>query len=466
MENEQNKLVLLAEDILISEESKLNPIFLTVDVKLCDSVLNSNREGVTEAFIADVIERQNDHVCLPFYADVKNLLAGNYDQLGHLYNRATKKFGTSMIGSMSEFYAETNEYGVVSLMGKIKIPKRDRDIVDRVVDLYEMGHFAVSVELSYDPRELVVAQGGKFIDVSEHSALTGLCLVWRPACSDATALDMVASVHADDSVIVADSEEQGMRGETRSMDDKKELTAEVEEEAVAVEEQQVEAEPETEAVEESVVAEDATAEAGDGGADAEGDGADTEDGADDAGDDQSDDAEEDGPVEDDRDEKRVSEQANAEVIENSVDIHEGLYECPETGETVHVVETRERFVETIEAQEQTIAELKTRIAELEEIEGKYNSMIAEREAAELAEKKVQAKAFAEKQGLDVTVAEVQDAIENLDYTAIAEMTMAQEQSEEEKADEPAAPAITLASFVDLEVSDDNAYGGLLKPRSK
>lgn len=250
------------------------------------------------------------------------------------------------------------------------------------------------------------------------------------------------------------------------MDDKKELTAEVEEEAVAVEEQQVEAEPETEAVEESVVAEDATAEAGDGGADAEGDGADTEDGADDAGDDQSDDAEEDGPVEDDRDEKRVSEQANAEVIENSVDIHEGLYECPETGETVHVVETRERFVETIEAQEQTIAELKTRIAELEEIEGKYNSMIAEREAAELAEKKAQAKAFAEKQGLDVTVAEVQDAIENLDYTAIAEMTMAQEQSEEEKADEPAAPAITLASFVDLEVSDDNAYGGLLKPRSK
>ena len=466
MENEQNKLVLLAEDILITQESKLNPIFLTVDVKLCDSVLNSNREGVTEAFIADVIERQNAHVCLPFYADVKNLLAGNYDQLGHLYNRATKKFGTSMIGSMSEFYAETNEYGVVSLMGKIKIPKRDRDIVDRVVDLYEMGHFAVSVELSYDPRELVVAQGGKFIDVSEHSALTGLCLVWRPACSDATALDMVASVHADDSVIVADSEEQGMRGETRSMDDNKELTVEVEEEAVVAEEQQVEAEPETEAVEETVVAEGETAEADAGESESDGDGADTEDGADDAGDDQGDDAEEDGPLVDDSDEKRVSEQANAEVLENSIDIHEGLYECPETGETVHVVETRERFVETIEAQEQTIAELKNRIAELEEIEGKYNTMIAEREAAELAEKKAQAKAFAEKQGLDVTVAEVQDAIENLDYTAIAEMTMAQEQSEEERSGEPATPAITLASFVDLEVSDDNAYGGLLKPRSK
>jgi predicted RNA-binding protein with RPS1 domain len=276
---------------------------------------------------------------------------------------------------------------------------------------------------------------------------------------------MVASVHADDSVIVADSEEQGMRGETRSMDDKKELTAEVEEEAVAVEEQQVEAEPETEAVEEAVVAEDATAEAGadDAGAEGEGSGMDEED--EESDDDQGDDSgEEGGPEADDREEKRVSEQANAEMLSHSVDTHESVENWG--GDPVHVVEVTERYVETIEQQERTIAELKTRIAELEEIEGKYNTIIAEREAAEMAEKQAQAKAFAEKQGLDVTVAEVQEAIENLDYTAIAEMTMAQEQNEEEKADEPAAPAITLASFVDLEVSDDNAYGGLLKPRSK
>ena len=155
MENEQKKLVLLAEDVLISEESKLNPIFLTVDVKLCDSVVNANHEGVTEAFIADVVSRANDHLCLPFYADVKNLLAENYEQLGHLYNRVTRKFGTNMIGSISEFYSDTDENGVVSLYGKIKIPKRDRDIIYRLVDLYEMGRFAVSVELSYDPREVI-----------------------------------------------------------------------------------------------------------------------------------------------------------------------------------------------------------------------------------------------------------------------------------------------------------------------
>lgn len=175
MGNKQNKLVFLAGSVSISEQSKLNPIFLTIDVKLCDSLLNQNREGTTAAFIEDVVNRQNDHVCLPFYADVKNLLAGNYDQLGHLYNRVKKTFGTNIIGAISEFYSDTDANGVVSLYGKIKVPKRDRDIVFALVDLYEMGRFAVSVELSYDPREVVVRDGGKFIDASENSSLTGLC---------------------------------------------------------------------------------------------------------------------------------------------------------------------------------------------------------------------------------------------------------------------------------------------------
>lgn len=170
MGNKQNKLVFLAEDVSISEQAKLNPIFLTIDVKLCDSQLNQNREGTTAEFIQDVVARQADHMCLPFYADVESLLAGRYEQLSHLYNRAKKTFGTSMIGSMVEFESTTDENGVVSLYGKIRVPKRDRDIIYRLVDLYEMGRFAVSVELSYDPRELIFKDGGKFIDASENSA--------------------------------------------------------------------------------------------------------------------------------------------------------------------------------------------------------------------------------------------------------------------------------------------------------
>lgn len=443
MENEQKKLVLLAEDVLISEESKQNPIFLTVDVKLCDSVINANREGVTEAFIADVVERENDHVCLPFYADVKNLLAENYEQLGHLYNKVTRKFGTNMIGSISDFYSDTDENGVVSLYGKIKIPKRDRDIIYRLVDLYEMGRFAVSVELSYDPRELIVTQDGKFIDASENSSLTGLCLVWKPACSDAYALDMVAEAADDSEEIVAESEEHtGERGENEPMEKEKNLTAEVEEqeaqatsETVAEEQTEVVTEAEeTVAEEQTVVAEDV----------------DTEENPEE---------EEKEPEEEET--MAETQEANAEVLEHSVDTHESVENW--CGEPVHVIEYHERIIETMEDAGNVIAELEQQIAELNDIKVKYEAMVAEANAKALAEKQEKAKAFAEKQGLDVNETAVAEAIEKLDYTKIAELTMAQAQ-EEEPVKEDKVPAITLASYVELDVSEDK-YGGLLSRRN-
>lgn len=435
MENKQKRLF-LAESVSISEESKLNPIFLTVDVKLCDSVVNKNKEGVTEAFIDDVVTRQIDHVCLPFYADVKNLLAENYEQLGHLYNKVTRKFGTQMIGSMSEFYSDTDEDGVVSLYGKIKVPKRDRDIVYRLVDLYEMGRFAVSVEMTYNPKEVVLKDGGKFIDASDNSSLTGLCLVWKPACEDAYALDMVAEEADDSEEIVAVSEEQPERGETSSMKEEEKITAEeqevtIQEEVVAeAEAEQISAEDVQAAVAESEVAEvsdEGTSESVDNTVVAE------------------------------------QEEANAEVIEHSVDTHESVEECPYTGKPVHVIEYHERIIETLEDADALIAELDKQIVELTEIKGKYDAMIAEAQEKVLAEKRANAKAFAEKQGLNIQDVAVAEAIEKLDYEKIAELSMAEEQEPEEV--KPEKQEITLASFVDMEVSNDK-YGGLLSRKTK
>ena len=132
------------------------------------------------------------------------------------------------------------------------------------------------------------------------------------------------------------------------------------------------------------------------------------------------------------------------------------------GETMHVVETRERLVETIAERDQTIAEQKERIAELEQIEAKYNAIIAEQEAKALAEKQAKAKVFAEKQGLDSADVAVAEAIEKLDYSKIAELAMAE--AEEERHEEPEMK-ITLASFIDLEANTEE-YGGLLKPTKK
>ena len=436
MENEQKKLVLLAEDVLISEESKLNPTFLTVDVKLCDSEVNKNKEGVTDAFIEDVVNRSGDHVCLPFYADVKNLLAENYEALSHLYNKVTKKFGTQMIGSMSEFYSETND-DITSLYAKIKIPKRDRDIVYRLVDLYEMGRFAVSVELSYDPREVVAVDGGKLIDASENNSLNGACLVWRPACSDAYALDMVAESSEE---IVAESEElTSERGETDSMKKEEKLIAKGTEEVIQAEEN---AEAEAEAVAE-VNEVEATAEAQEAVAEETG-------------------SQEETVAEEAHEEEQANTQdATAEVLEHSVDVHESVENWG--GSPVHVIEYRERVIETMEDAEALIAELDQKVTALEEIESKYNALIAEQQEKELAAKRNQIRAFAEKQGLNVQDVAVAEAIENINYEKIAELTMAE--VEDEAKEEP-KQEVSLASFVDMEVGNENTYGGLLNRKNK
>lgn len=338
------------------------------------------------------------------------------------------------------------------MYGEARFPKRELEACQRLAELFQDGKLCMSIELRYNPEHTIKKDGVLFIDAHEDNALTGAAIVSTPAYYDAYALDMVAEV-ADDSEIVAESEEQiSERGET-DLKDKEEMTAEVTEDvqetAVAEETEEAPVAEETEAV---TIAEDAPEE---------------EEGEEEMPE------SEDEPEEDDPEDRANAEvqDAQAEVLEHSVDTHESIENC--CGEPVHVLEVRERVVETLEQAENVIAEkdqkineLETRIAELEQIEKDYNAIIAEREAQALADKQAKAKAFAEKQGLNVTDTAVAEAISALDYAKIAELTMAQVADEEpETVEEKSVPTITLASFVELDVGD-NAYGGLLKRRNK
>lgn len=481
MENEK-RLLFLASEVTIAEEDKLNPVFLSIKLKLADNAGNRNNEGITAAFISDLIKRQDEFECLPFYADVKNLLARNYDKLGHMYNRITKKFGTTQIGSLTDFYSETDNDGVISLYATARVPKREYDLCMRLIELYELGKLCVSFEVRYNPEYTIEKDGVLFIDANENNALTGIALVSMPACVDAVALDMVAEVAEDSDAIVAAREEQNKRGETETMPNEKEMTAEVEievaEETETVQEDNPIAVAEGEGASESG---EGASESGEGasesgeGASESGSGASDGAGASEGGGDGDDDTDEGGDVEptiDPDEENRANaetQDANAEVVDHSIETYEAVEKCPETGETMHVQVVTERLVETIDPEtviaekDARIAELETKIAELEQVKAQYDEIIAEREAKALAEKQAKAKAFAEKQGLNVADTAVAEAIEKLDYNAIAELSMAEEQEEVET--EPVKQTITLASFVEMDISDDK-YGGLLSRKNK
>ena len=469
MENEK-RLLFLASEVAIAEDEKLNPVFLSIKMKLADNAGNRNNEGVTAAFISDLVKRQDEFECLPFYADTKNLLARNYDQLTHMYNRFTKKFSSTQIGSLTDFYSETDNDGVISLYATARVPKREHEICMRLAELYSLGRLSVSFEVRYNPEYTIEKDGVLFIDANEDNALTGIALVSVPACEDAVALDMVAEV-ADGSDIVAESEEQiSQRGETETMPKEIEMTAEVEETVVAEETAQAETETVQEETPIAVAEGEGASESGEGASESGGSGASEGGGAGASGDDDSgDDTDDSGDAltidpDDEQKANAEAQDANAEVVDHSIETYEAVEKCPETGETMHVQVVTERLVETVDdpatviaEKDAKIAELETKITELEQIKAQYDQIIAEREARALAEKQAKAKAFAERQGLNVEDTAVAEAIKNLDYTKIAELSMAEEQDEPQA--EP-VQTITLASFVEMEVSDDK-YGGLL-----
>lgn len=89
----QKSMVFLASEVSISEQDKqLDPVFLHAHFRLADNAGNLNHEGMTAAFINDLVNRQDQFDCLPMYVDMERLLSGDFDNLTHLYSKRQRSF--------------------------------------------------------------------------------------------------------------------------------------------------------------------------------------------------------------------------------------------------------------------------------------------------------------------------------------------------------------------------------------
>lgn len=452
MKDNQKSLSLLADRVLLAgEQQEENVVFLAIDVCICSSAINGNNEGVTSAFMQDIVNRSDEFVGLPLYADVDRLLAKEYDNLTHLYNKFTRKFDTTQIGGLTNFRM-VNEDGVEYLQATARVPKRESEICERLTEMYEMGKLCFSFEVVYRVEDTHLgANGANIIDVGPNNAILGLAVVSRPAYQTSVALDLVAEL--DDG-----GEPTAERGETETMP-KEQMNAEQVEEIVA---------EEVKAEEEHLNAEDQEKPEDEDMDDKEPEAPEDEDDeiatAEDAG-------------------VAQAEDATAEVVMHRVELEQTYRKgdprcgepdtvCTETTETVVETVDEEAPVATAEEDEKdrVIAELKTRIAELEVIEVKYNEIMKAEAAKALAEKQNKARAFAEKQGLDVSREDVANAIAELNYEAIANLSMEQAEvavAEQEEEKEPEIPAyFQMASYVDMDIKDNGEYGDMLSPVSK
>lgn len=394
------------------------------------------------------------------------------------------------------------ENGIDYLQATARIPKREDEICQCISEMYEQGLLCFSFEVKYLPDDTHMGAGGAtIIDLGPHNTLTGVAVVSKPAYAEAVALDLVAELKDGGESTTERGEtmpNEEMNAELLNMDNVKRPDGSDDDSAPVI----TPKEPESNTN---------STESGNTDSTESGNTNSTEPGSTDSTEtDNTDPTEPDNtdPTEPGNDnandsgngDTAVGEDATAEVLMHQV-ITEQTYRkgCEAYNEPDTVLtEVRETMVETVEEnvgiaedaepeedpekkeepeeedeKDRKIAELETRIAELEKIEAKYNEIMKAEAEKALAEKQNKAKIFAEKLGLDSAADEVAQAIAELDYEKIANMTMdmpqtaVAEQEEETEEVKPEVPAwYQMASYVDMDIKDDGEYGDMLKPVSK
>lgn len=387
-------LYLQASDISVTRDPN-NPM-MVIDLRMMSTQPNNNGEGVTEAFIDSVIANAEMLCGIPLYADVDNLTAWKFDQLTHMYDKLTLTYGTTMIGSFITFKKVNDQYGV-SLYGQARIPKREKQICDAVLELYRLGMLNFSCEIKYVYPSGVIRVGDvMYIDANPQNVLTGMCVVTHPAFDEATALDLVAEQKADDKEVSQPMENENMQ--------------------TVAEEVKPEADNANAEVANAEVANAETAEATAADANAE------------------------------------TVEANAEdatAEDNPIVPEEPEHEEPEVDEPDKPDDEDEltRAMNQISEQQNRICELEAQLATLNQLQAELEALRAEKAALELAERVGKARLFAEKSGLDLNAEKVAEAVNSANFELLAEMNL------EAKPDEQVGMLVSEMTLPDAKLNN-------------
>jgi len=362
-----------------------------------------------------------------------------------MQNRITGAFGTTQVGGMLNFRKVEDEYGI-SLIGEARIPKRERTICERVIELYERGELNFSFEIRYTEDHVIEKDGVLYIDAAEHNVITGMAIVSVPAYEESFALSLVAEEREVDN-----SDEEVNKG-VENMDKAENI---VTEEAIAEETVVANEETKPENTSEQAVAETAEVESITETVEAVAEDAVTEDtSAEEAVAEEvvtevttetvaeeSDDPEDEDPKDPEEADKPDEEEKPAKAERTVAELEMALAKTEADWAVEHA-----QFM----ALEAEIADLRANkavmdaeIERLRAVEAELAAINAAKDAEEKARNEEKARLFAEKQGLNTQDEAVASAVKSLDYKAIAELAMAQE---------PAipAPSVSVAGYAATE----------------
>ena len=128
---------------------------------------------------------------MPLTADVDRLARGYDIGLTHMYDEETQEFKAPQVGSFFEVHRVEDEHGV-SLIGTARISKRDANVTNKIIEMYNMGRLKFSFEIWAS--DLYEEDGVTVVDAAPGNRLTAMAIVTTPAIPSAVALNLAAEV--------------------------------------------------------------------------------------------------------------------------------------------------------------------------------------------------------------------------------------------------------------------------------
>lgn len=188
------KFLMAASDISF-DAPQSNEIYFSVTMRMLTTETNLNGVRLTEGFINDIAEHAEEYTCMPLCADTEKLARGQDTGLTHMYDEREAVFKAPQIGSFYEVHKVADEHGT-SLVGTARINKRNADVTDKIIEMYNSGRLKFSFEIWAS--DITEEDGVIVVDAAEGNRLTAMAIVTTPALPAAVALNLAADfdVHA------------------------------------------------------------------------------------------------------------------------------------------------------------------------------------------------------------------------------------------------------------------------------
>lgn len=190
---EEKRLLMNSQKTLLNE-TESNDLFMTLDILLLKATPNLNKYWFQESFIDEIVANQGKYIGLPLVCDTEKLMSSDVFNLGHNYSPIIQKFYSEQIGSYTSFEKKFDENGIAELHGTARISKRNPDLIDVLLSVYNSIGLSFSVEVF--AQEYSIDQDNNLIIPSgKNNLLMSDALVSFPACPESQALRLVAEIN-------------------------------------------------------------------------------------------------------------------------------------------------------------------------------------------------------------------------------------------------------------------------------